>query len=78
MAVINIKFSCGCGFIHQVTVTKDPEIKGTQLNLKEVIDHVEKTGHTISSIVGTIKPTIKPSSYQGIDLEHILLKGEQF
>lgn len=43
MAEINIKYACGCGFTTYV--------------LQEAIDHVEKTGHTISSIVGTIRPS---------------------
>ena len=41
MAEVNIKYACGCGF-----TTKD---------IQEAINHVEKTGHTITSIVGTIK-----------------------
>jgi len=42
VAEVNIKYACGCGF--------------TTYTLQKAIDHVEKTGHTISAIVGTIKP----------------------
>ncbi len=42
MADVNIKYVCGCGF------------STTHIDKAEA--HVEKTGHTITSIVGTIKP----------------------
>lgn len=41
MADVNIKYACGCGFS-----TND---------LEKAIAHVEKTGHTLTSITGTIK-----------------------
>lgn len=45
MAEVNIKYACGCGF--------------TTNDAQKAIDHVEKTGHTISSMTGTIKPSTK-------------------
>lgn len=43
MADVNIKYACGCGF--------------STTDIEKAISHVERTGHTISSIVGTIKPS---------------------
>lgn len=42
MAVVNIKYACGCG-------------KCKTNDVSQAVDHVEKTGHTITAISGSIK-----------------------
>jgi len=59
VAEIDIKFACGCGFVGHVkaeTKTSRPT-DDTIEQLIPITDHVEKTGHSVSSIVGTIRPS---------------------